>query len=77
MLKTFHSGFVRCDGGTLYGHTVLLGSEGGVDGDLVISLVAVRQTQVKIFQFHVDIGQDELRGTENTTQDFTSQTLNK
>lgn len=64
MLKTFHSSFVRCDGGTFDGHMVLLGSEGGVDGDLVISLVTVRQTQVVIFQIHINIRQDELKGQE-------------
>lgn len=37
---------------------------GRVDGDLVISLVTVRQTQVVILQLNVDIVQDELKRTQ-------------
>lgn len=55
LLETFHSGFVGCDGSTFNRHVVLLCGDGGVDGDLVISLVAVWQTQVVILQFHIDI----------------------
>lgn len=61
MFNTFHSGFVGCDGGTLNGYVILLGSQCRVDGDLVISLVTVRQTKVIILQLNVNIGQDELK----------------
>lgn len=61
MLKTFHSGFVGCDGGAFNRNVVLLGSVGRVDGDLVISLVTVRETQVIILQFNIHIGQNELK----------------
>lgn len=55
LLETFHSGFVGCDGSTFNRHVVLQRGEGRVDGDLVISLVAVWQPQVIILQFHVNI----------------------
>lgn len=45
---TFHSGFVGSDGGTLHRNVVLLGGQRRVDGDLVVRLVAVRQTQVVV-----------------------------
>lgn len=61
MLKTFNSGFIGGDGGAFNSHVVLLGGQGRVDGDLVVSLVTVWQTQVKILQLNVDIGQDELK----------------
>lgn len=61
---TFHSGFVRGDGGTLDRYAVFLCSQGRIDGDLVVSLITVRKTQVKVFQLHINIGQDELRTTE-------------
>lgn len=64
-LVTFHSGFVGRDGGTLDRDAVFLGRQGGVDGDLVVGLIAVRQTQVKVFQLHVNIGQDELRSNKS------------
>lgn len=61
LFYTFHSGFIGCDGGTLNGYMVLLGSQCRVDGDLVISLVTVRQAEVIILQLNVNIGQDELK----------------
>lgn len=61
---TFHSGFVRGDGGTLDRYAVFLCGQGGIDGDLVVSLIAVWQTQVKVFQLHINIGQDELRAAK-------------
>lgn len=68
LFHTFHSGFVGCDGGTLNRHVVLLSSHGRVDGDLVISLVTVRQTQVIILQLNINIVQDELKKNNNTTK---------
>lgn len=68
-LYTFHSGFVGRDGGTFNRHMVLLSCQGRVDGDLVISLVAVRQTQVIVLQLDIHIGQDELKDTTETHTD--------
>ena len=58
--RTFHTGLVGGDGGTLHSHTVLLGGQRGVDGDLIIGLVTVREPQVEILELDVHVGQDEL-----------------
>lgn len=64
MFITFHSGFVGGDGGTLDRYAIFLCSQGGIDGDLVVGLITVWQTQVKVFQLHINIAQDELRTTK-------------
>ena len=58
--RTFHTGLVRGDGGTLDSHTVLLGGQRRVDGDLIVGLVTVWKPQVKILELDVHMGQDEL-----------------
>lgn len=58
--RTFHTGFIRGDGGTLDSYTVLLGGQCGVDSDLVISLVTVWEPQVEILELDIHVGQDEL-----------------
>lgn len=68
LFDTFHSGFVGGDGGTLNRYAVFLCSQGRIDGDLVVCLITVRQTQVKIFQLNINIGQDELRKTKHQLQ---------
>lgn len=57
---TLDSVLVRGDGGTLHSHIVFLSCHGGVDGDLVVRLVPVGQTQVKVLQLNVHMWQDEL-----------------
>lgn len=52
--------FIGSDGGTFNSDMVLLGGDGRVDGDLVISLVTVWQTQVVVLQLHSHIGEDKL-----------------
>lgn len=58
--NTFYSLFVRSDGGTFNSNMVLLGGDCRVDGDLVVSLVTVWQTQVVVLQLHSHIGEDKL-----------------
>lgn len=58
--RTFHTGFIGGDGGTLHSYTVFLGGQCRVNGDLVISLVTVWEPQVKILELDVHVGQDEL-----------------
>lgn len=58
---TLHSVLVGGDGRTLHSHVELLCCQSGVNGDLVISLVSVGQTQVKVLQLHIHVGQDELQ----------------
>ena len=57
---TFHTGLIGGDGAALDGHTVLLGGQRRVDGDLVVSLVPVWEPQVEILELDVHMGQDEL-----------------
>lgn len=57
---TFHTSLIRGDRGTLDSHTVLLGGQRRVDGDLVIGLVTVWKAEVKILELDVHVRQDEL-----------------
>lgn len=76
LFGTFHPGFVGGDGGTLNRYAVFLCSQGGIDGDLVIGLITVRQTQVVIFQLNINIGQDELRTTKHKFTSIDNTPLN-
>lgn len=58
--RTFHTGLVRGDGGTLDSHTVLLCGQRRVNGDLVIGLVTMWEPEVKILELDVHVGQNEL-----------------
>lgn len=49
---------------------ILLGGQCRVDGDLIIGLVTVRQTQVIILQLNINVGQDELENTTKNTQNM-------
>ncbi len=60
VLPAFNSGLVWGDGCTLDSHVVFLCCQSRVDGDLVVCLVTVGQTQVKVLQLNINIGQDEL-----------------
>lgn len=53
---TFHTGLIRSDGGTLDSHTVLLGGQRGVYGDLVVGLVTVREPQVEVLELDIHVG---------------------
>lgn len=53
---TFHTGLIGGDGGTLDGHTVLLGGQRRVYGDLVVGLVTVREPQIEILELDVHMG---------------------
>ena len=61
--------FVRSDGGTFNSDMVLLGGDGRVNGDLVVSLVTVWQTQVIVLQLHIHIGEDELEKQNIVTEE--------
>lgn len=65
---TFHSGLVWGDGSTFDRYAVFLCSQGGIDGDLVVGLIAVWQAQVKVLQLNIHITQDELRTTKHKFQ---------
>lgn len=69
---TFHAGLVWGDGGTFDRYAVFLCGQGGIDGDLVVGLIAVWQAQVKILQLHINITQDELRTTRHKFQSSNS-----
>ena len=57
---TFHTGLIGGDGGALHSHTVLLGGQCGVYGDLVVGLVTVWEPQVEILELDIHVRQDEL-----------------
>ena len=56
--------FTRPSSGVMVAHltadAVLLGGVGGVDGDLVVGLVAVLDAEVVVLEVHVEVGVDQL-----------------
>lgn len=60
MKFTLNSSFIRGDSCTLYSHIIFLGCQSRVDGDLVVCLVPVGQTQVKVLQLNIYVSEDEL-----------------
>ena len=62
-MLTFHSLFIRRDGGTLDAHTVFLDGLGGVDGHLVIGSVTVGQSEIIVQALHIKVGKDQLKST--------------
>ena len=55
-----HAGFVRGDGRALDADAMLLDRIGGVDGHLIVGLVAVLHAQVVVFELHIEERVDEL-----------------
>ena len=55
-----HAAFVRRDGGAFDGDADFLGLVGGVDGDLVVGLVALLDAEIVVEQVDVEIGMDQL-----------------
>src|SRR5206468_3060984 len=53
-------GLVRRDGGALDADAVLLDRVGGVDGDLVVGLVALLDAQVVVLEVDVEVREDQL-----------------
>lgn len=64
---TFHTGLIGGDCGTLDSHTVLLGGQRRVNGDLVIGLVTVWKPKVKILELDIYMRQNELRKKANVS----------
>ncbi|CAI8207114.1 MAG: Uncharacterised protein [SAR116 cluster bacterium] len=52
--------FIRCDGGAFDTHAIFLDGICGIDGDLVIRLVAFFDAEIIIFQINIEIGEDQL-----------------
>ncbi len=59
-VEFLHPRLVRRDGGAFDADAVLLDGVGGVDGDLVVGLVAVFHAEVEVLQVDVEVGQDQL-----------------
>ena len=51
---------IRGDGRAFHADAILLDGIGGIDGHLVVGLVAVLDAQVVVFQVHIQVGEDEL-----------------
>lgn len=54
-LEFLNTGLIGRDGGALDSNAILLGSLGGVNGDLVVGLVTVFQAQVVVLQVDVEV----------------------
>jgi hypothetical protein len=59
-LELLNTGLIGGDGGTLDTNTVLLNSLGGIDGDLVIGLITVLNTQIVVLEIDIEIRQNQL-----------------
>lgn len=60
---TFNTSLVGCDGGTLDAYIIFPDGLGGVNGNLVVGLVPVRQTQVIVLAVNFQVGEDQLQQT--------------
>ena len=74
-LKLLNTGLIGRDGGALDGNAVLLGSLSGIDGDLVIGLVTVLQTQVVVLQVDIEVSAKSVSpgSTDDENEDEESQ----
>ena len=59
-LELFDARLVRRDGRALDADAVLLGGVGGIDGHLVVGLVAILDAEVVVLEVHVEVGVDQL-----------------
>lgn len=59
-LELLNALLVGRDGGALDAHAVLLDGLGGIEGDLVVGLVAVGQAQIVVLEVDVEVRVDEL-----------------
>ena len=59
-LNSFTRAFVRRDGGAFHRDADLLGLVRGVDGDLIVGLVALLDAEVVVEKVDVEIGMDQL-----------------
>jgi hypothetical protein len=59
-LELLHAAFVRRDGGAFHRDADFLGLVGGIDGDLIVGLVAVLDAEVVIEKVDVEIGMNQL-----------------
>ncbi|MHC2718602.1 hypothetical protein ACVMGE_001089 [Bradyrhizobium diazoefficiens] len=59
-VELLHPGFIRGDGGALDADADLLDRFGGVDGDLIVGVVAVFHPQVEIHQLDIQERGDQL-----------------
>ena len=57
--ELFHARFIGCDGRAFYADTEFANCVCGINGNLVIGLVAIFHAKVVIFQVNIEIGQDE------------------
>ena len=58
-LEFLHTGLIGGDGGALDTNLVLLDSLGGINGDLVVGLVAVLEAEIIVLEVDVEVGGDE------------------
>lgn len=59
-VELFHTGLVRRDGGTLDANRVLLDGLGGIEGDLILGLIAILESQIVVLEVDVQVREDEL-----------------
>lgn len=59
-LELLDTSLIGGDGGTLDTDLVLLDGLGGVNGDLVVGLVTVLETEIIVLQVDIEVGIDEL-----------------
>jgi hypothetical protein len=58
--ELFYSCFIRCDGGTFDTDFTLFDCFGSVNGDLIIGLVSVLDTEIKVLDWDINEWSDEL-----------------
>lgn len=59
-VELLNTGLIGGDGGALDTNTVLLNSLGGINGNLVIGLITVLDTQIVVLEINIEIRQNQL-----------------
>ena len=59
-LELLDAFFVGGDGGALDGHVMLQGGVGRVDRDLVVRLIAIRESEIVVQALDIQVGEDQL-----------------
>ena len=59
-VELLYTSLIRSDGGALDTNSILLDSLGGIDGDLVVGLITVLETEIVVLEVNVEVWVNEL-----------------
>ena len=59
-VELLDTGLIGGDGGTLDTNTILLNGLGGINGNLVVGLITVLNTQIVVLEINIKVRQNQL-----------------